>query len=87
MAANLSADASTSLSEVLDDDGALQALDFDEHLIGFSYMPNISITMAYGLVERGTVVLPNDKPYSGENSRSVYLDVMYEGRLVHRSRF
>jgi len=71
-------------TEIMNAEGAVLSLDPDEHLVGFVYRPNISITMTYGMVETGNVALPAKNPYAGENARSVYLDIFYEGRLAHR---
>jgi hypothetical protein len=70
--------------EILKTDGSRDRLDVDEHLVAFSYRPNIAITMAYGLVEQGDYVLPPGHPYAAENARTRYLDLFIEGRLVHR---
>jgi len=65
-------------------DGSVERLQSDEHLVAFSYRPNLAITMAYGLVEQGAYELPSSNPFAGENARTRYLDVFLEGRLAHR---
>lgn len=70
--------------EILNSEGALATIDHDEHLVCFTYKPNIEITMAYGLVERGSVILPPENPFASENARTVYLDIFVMGRLAYR---
>lgn len=65
-------------------DGSRDRLIADEHLVAFSYKPNLAITMAYGLVEQGAYNLPSSHRFAQENARTRYLDVFLEGRLVHR---
>ena len=71
-------------TEILDEAGKREQLLVDEHRVSFCYRPDIAITMAYGLVDQAAVPLPADHPFGRENARSMYLDIFYEGRLVHR---
>lgn len=65
-------------------DGSQDRLLADEHLVAFSFRPNIAISMAYGLVEQGAYELPPEHPYARENARIRFLDIFLEGRLIHR---
>lgn len=65
-------------------DGSRDRLMADEHLVAFSYRPNLSIGMAYGLVEQGGYALPPEHPMGRENARTRFLDIFLEGRLAHR---
>ncbi len=65
-------------------DGSRDRLLADEHLVAFSYRPNLAISMAYGLVEQGAYELPATNPFASDNARTRYLDIFLEGRLVHR---
>ena len=71
-------------TEILDETGKREQLLVDEHRVSFSYRPDVTITMAYGLVDQAAFELPADHPFGRENARSVYLDIFYAGRLVHR---
>lgn len=70
--------------EILNADGDVAALDQDEHSVMFTLRSDIEISMAYGLVEKGAVPLSPDNPFANENARTVYLDIFYQGRMVHR---
>lgn len=72
------------ITETLKPDGTRDRLTADEHLVAFSYHPNIAISMAYGLVEQGAYALPSGNPFATENARTRYLDIFLEGRLAHR---
>jgi len=70
--------------ETLKDDGSRDRLLSDEHLVAFSYRPDLAISMAYGLVEQGAYDLPPGNPFATENARTRFLDIFLEGRLSHR---
>ena len=70
--------------ETLKDDGSRDRLQSDEHLVAFSYRPDLAISMAYGLVEQGAYTLPSVNPFAAENARTRYLDIFLEGRLTYR---
>lgn len=71
-------------TEILDENGKREQLLVDEHVVSFTYAPDVAITMAYGLVDQAAFELPPDYPFARENARTLYLDIFYEGRLVHR---
>lgn len=70
--------------EIAKPDGSRDRLQSDEHMVAFSYRPNIAIGMAYGMVEQGAYELPPSHPFGRENARTRYLDIFLEGRLAHR---
>lgn len=70
--------------ETRNSDGSRDRLQSDEHLVAFSYRPDLAISMAYGLIEQGAYELPSFNPFATENARTRYLDIFLEGRLTHR---
>ena len=70
--------------EVAGAEGGRDRLDADEHLVAFSYKPDLALTMAYCMVEQGSYVLPDGHPFAQENARTRYLDIFIEGRLSFR---
>ena len=70
--------------EALRPDGSRDRLIVDEHMVAFSYRPNLAIGMAYGMVEQGAYALPVGHPFATENARTRFLDIFLEGRLAHR---
>ena len=70
--------------EVLKEDGEREELLIDEHVVAFSFKPNIAVTMAFGMVEQSAFDLPDHHPYFMENARSLFLDIFSNGRLTHR---
>lgn len=58
--------------------------DSDQHLAKFTYRPDISLTMAYGMVETGSYILPDTNPFAQENARTAYVDCFHDRQLVHR---
>lgn len=71
-------------NEILTAGGEVAALDQDEHAVMFTLRADIEISMAYGMVEQGAVPLDSDNPFAKENARTVFLDIFYQGRMVHR---
>ena len=71
-------------NEILTAEGEVAALDQDEHAVMFTLRSDIEISMAYGMVDQGAVPLSSDNPFAGENARTVFLDIFYQGRTVHR---
>ena len=71
-------------NEILTAEGEVAALDQDEHAVMVTLRSDIEISMAYGMVEQGAVPLASDNPFASENARSVFLDIFYQGRTVHR---
>ncbi len=72
------------VTEILNDEGERERLLVDEHLVAFSYRPDIAVTMAYGLVDQSSYELPADHPFARENARSLFLDIFHDGQLIHR---
>ncbi|MEQ8394109.1 hypothetical protein [Thalassobaculum sp.] len=70
--------------EIAGAEGSRDRLDSDEHLVAFSYKPDLALSMAYGMVEQGSYVLPDGHPFAQENARTRYLDIFIEGRLSFR---
>ena len=65
-------------------DGSPDRLDADEHVVAFSYKPDLALSMAYGMVEQGSYALPDGHRFAQENARTRYLDIFVEGRLAFR---
>ncbi len=68
----------------LAEEGEKSRIDVDQHVVHYTYRPDIQITMAYGLVEKGTYVIPADIEIARENARTVLLDCYHAGQLIHR---
>ena len=68
----------------LGDEGESSRIDVDQHIAHYTFRPDIQITMAYGLVEKGTYVIPADIEMASENARTVLLDCYHTGRLIYR---
>jgi|GEM_PF-726956 len=71
-------------TEVMNDEGKREKLLVDEHLVAFSYRPDIAVTMAYGLVDQAAFELPAGHPFAQENARTLLLDIFHDGQLIHR---
>lgn len=56
----------------------------DEHLARFTYRPDISIGLAYGLIEDGDFRVPGKGFLSTVNARTELLDCFHHGQLLHR---
>lgn len=55
----------------------------DEPMVGFSYRPDIRLTLLFGLIEMAQYQLPPGIPYAEENARTVLLHCLYEGQIIH----
>ncbi|WP_121221037.1 hypothetical protein [Oceanibaculum indicum] len=68
---------------MLDDKEQLIRQIIDEPMVGFSYRPDVRLTLLFGLVEMAQYPLPAGIPYAEENARTVLLHCLYEGQLIH----
>jgi hypothetical protein len=58
--------------------------DVDQHVLALTFKPNISISMAYGMVDTGNYEIPARLDIANENARTILLDCFLDGQLVHR---
>jgi hypothetical protein len=71
-------------TEQFNSEGEKIRTDVDQHPVMFTYRHDVSITLYFGLVEKGNYALPANHPLGSENARTVILDCFADGRLVHR---
>ena len=71
-------------TETKNEEGEVEKILADEHLVKLGFRPDISLTMAFGLVDKGRYDMPADSPYANENARTVFLDIFHNGALIHR---
>lgn len=71
-------------TEAIDAENKRDQVLVDEHAVRFVFRPDISISMAYGLVDQAAFDLPPDHPFARENARTLLLDIFHDGGLAHR---
>ena len=71
-------------TEAIDAENKREQVLVDEHAVRFVFRPDISISMAYGLVDQAAFDLPPDHPFARENARTLLLDIFHDGGLTHR---
>lgn len=56
----------------------------DQHSLHLTFLKDIRITMAYGMVENAHYQVPSPNRFASENARTLLLDCFWEGRLAFR---
>jgi hypothetical protein len=69
---------------VLDDKGEIASVDVDEHRVAMSFVPDVRITAAYGLVADPNYRIDAKHKLSQLNARSEFVDCFFNNILVHR---
>ena len=59
-------------------------LSADQHDLHLTFLKDIRITMAYGMVENANYQVPSPNRFASENARTHLLDCFWEGRLAFR---
>lgn len=68
----------------VDDKGEEVSVEVDEHKVALTFVPNIRITLAYGLVADSNYRIDPKHKLGALNARSEYVDCFYDNILVHR---
>jgi hypothetical protein len=71
-------------SRSTDEKGEEVSVEVDEHRVVMSFVPNIRITLAYGLVGEASYRIDPKHKFGTMNARSELVDCFYDNILVHR---
>ena len=56
----------------------------DQHPLHLTFLRDIRITLAYGMVDNANYQIPSPNAFASENARTHLLDCFWEGRLAFR---